>query len=390
MKKYFIQTLVFCLISVLSTHAQEKSKVHVKIIKEEDGKTIVIDTTFDELNHEYVYFYGDKHFSEHKIDSILGEFKMCDQKGVKVISLSEDIHTCDSLENIFVTVNTDIDDEDAKMKHIYITSDGEKSTIEQKSNVFWLGTDSIKVTKHITMDDEDGVFTIKSDDEEHIKIVEKGSGDMMIWTVDSIDSKSKATQSKIVVFSTGENSLDIIESDDEDVVVVKEIIVSESGDAEKNISVHLNNIDKGNKIIEVIYDEDDGDKDEKMSKLEDALRGVDGEVKIERYKTDDGKIVLKAEIIGESEKNIEKKTEKLKIIKGKESGVFDIEFELDKIEPTLLIVENMDGKTVYSKKLKKFNGEYSGKIDLSKEPEGKYIMQIIQGDEMLIKKELQR
>jgi len=71
-------------------------------------------------------------------------------------------------------------------------------------------------------------------------------------------------------------------------------------------------------------------------------------------------------------------------------GVFNIEFEIENKENTILKVYNEKGKTVYNDKIKRFDGFYLKAIDITKEDSGVYFIKIIQGDKSITKKVLKK
>ena len=66
-------------------------------------------------------------------------------------------------------------------------------------------------------------------------------------------------------------------------------------------------------------------------------------------------------------------------------GAFQLDFEIE-AGATIVSIANMDGKVVYSKDMRDFNGVFSDRIDISDEPSGVYFLTIKQGDKKIIKK----
>lgn len=66
-------------------------------------------------------------------------------------------------------------------------------------------------------------------------------------------------------------------------------------------------------------------------------------------------------------------------------GAFQLDFEIE-AGATIVSIANMDGKVVYSKDMRDFNGVFSDRIDISDEPLGVYFLTIKQGDKKIIKK----
>ena len=53
---------------------------------------------------------------------------------------------------------------------------------------------------------------------------------------------------------------------------------------------------------------------------------------------------------------------------------------MDKQQPVQLKIYDIQGKVVYSEKISDFDGKYTNNIDISKNGEGIYVLQIVQGE----------
>ncbi|MFC2152053.1 T9SS type A sorting domain-containing protein [Bacteroidota bacterium] len=376
MKKYLLKTVIVFFACVLSINAQEKKKVHIKMVKNEDGKVTEIDTVFEASDYKGMYFYGDE-MDELKLDSILEEFEIIDKEGMKFITISDKIHTEDEEGLIWLKVDADVDGDTVKMiKHIHISKDGDKNITKSKKEMVWVMSDSSEAFEDIHISD-DHVYVMKSGEGKKVKVIKKGMEESMVWTTDSAGTINISDDGKVYIYKTGDCTFDILKSDEDENVVVEKIVIDKSGENEKTFDVYIT---------------DDGEKSKvKIETIEGDFEDADENVKIYKYKTDDGKIVFKAEITDEKVKGDDnKKVNKIKIKQGQEEGIFDIEFELEKKDATVLQVDDENGKTVYSKKIKKFEGSYSGKIDISKEPDGTYILKLIQGEELITKQKISK
>lgn len=334
MKKIVLSTLFVFLISNLSLMAQEKKKIHVKMIKDENGKVTEIDTVFEGSGDKDFYFFSDNS-DDFKIDSILEKLEVLDKENMRFITLTDEFHSKDSLKNIKLIINADSEGDSVKVKkYVFMTRDGDKEILNSKNEMVWIMSDSAKNLEEIFLDKNSHAFVMTSGEGKKVKVVKKSECEAMTWTSDS-DGKEK----KI------------------------EIIISEDGD-DSNIEV-------------ISLDDDDEFSDE--------------DVKVFKQKMDDGTIIVKTEIIKDDKSDKKgKEVQKIKINKEKNSGIFNIEFEIEGDETLKLKVENEQGKTVYSKKIKKENGTYTAIIDLSKEPDGYYKLQIIQGDKILINEKVKK
>lgn len=68
------------------------------------------------------------------------------------------------------------------------------------------------------------------------------------------------------------------------------------------------------------------------------------------------------------------------------NGKFNLKFNLKEKGDTEINVMNMEGKKIYSEKLKAFSGNYDKEIDISSNPKGIYFVKIDQGEHSQLKK----
>ncbi|MBU8893601.1 MAG: T9SS type A sorting domain-containing protein [Bacteroidales bacterium] len=393
MKNKVFKITIILLLSVLCLNAQEEKKVHVKILKNIDGETIKIDTVFEGSEHEGIYFFSDEDLKEFKLDSILEKFDIKDMDGFKVLSFEDGEINTDSAKHIWVSVDSDVHVKDGKSgKHVIVKmSDGAK-IIDCTDHFTLLGSDSVKIVKEYIVNSEgEDIYVTKKGDKKVI-IKSLGKSDSYVWTTDSADHKviTITEDMKLEKGEEGTVNVFITKSDDEDITSTSEIILKKG--------------DSNAKTIELYINEDGEDSEVKVIELEEKLGQIEGNVKITKYKTDDGKIVVKAVISDEEctktdEEELEKlglndkvklDVKKLEIKFNKSDGIFNIKFELEEKETTLIKVYNNIGEVVFSKKIKKFTGSYNGNIDFSKETEGKYYLKIIQGEKSFTHKILKK
>ena len=390
MKKYLLKTVIVFFACVLSLNAQEKGKVHLKIIKEENGKVVEIDTVFEGTDFDGMHFYGDISIDELNIDSILKEFKIDDHKGFKFITLSDEIHMHDSLKHIWLTVDADIKGDSVKMKkHVYFSKDGDKKLIKCKEGMVWIASDSVAM-KNLNVDDASHAYFMTHTGGKKMKIIAKSSGESMVWSTDNAGNINISDDGKVIIYKTGDSTFDILKSENDDNILIEEIIIKKSDNKEKTFEIYVT--------------EDGDDTKVKIKNLEGDFEHDGENVKIYKYKTDDGKIVIKAEITDSElckedkeklkefgiEDNNELNLKKIKIYPNPSDGKFKLEFELSNDEKLVINIYNQSGETVFTEKVKKFDGKYSEEIDISKEDTGTYFLQKIQGDKSITKKILKK
>jgi hypothetical protein len=381
--KALLVTVCFLAISVFVV-AQQKTELKVKVVKSENGETITIDTT---LNSEdgHVYFYSDGEVNQKKVDSILKSLGIENNPTIEFIASKLDDLDAEHVKQIWITKDGDIDED------ITIRVDGDVKVLET--------TKSFSIIKNFDEEEVKSEYIIYTGDDVEYK--EDGNGNKIIissssdsesylWTASDSKQDNKVQVIAGISFDINTNNLIEVIGGDGDSVQISEIIIKK-GDGDC-------------KTIEVIIDGDDFEDENKIIELEKALEGTGEKVKIVKYETEDGKYVVKAEIMDceLSEEDQQKAKEigledksllelkKFKLFPNPTEGVINLEFEIENKENTLVKVYNQEGKSVYSEKIRKFKGLYSKQIDISKEDKGVYFLRIIQGNKSVTKKVLKK
>jgi hypothetical protein len=95
------------------------------------------------------------------------------------------------------------------------------------------------------------------------------------------------------------------------------------------------------------------------------------------------KIILgKSTSLGDDKLN----ADNMKFYPNPNNGKFNLSFSLKEKGTTDVTILNMEGKSIYSEKLKDFTGTYDKEIDISKNPKGVYFVRIEQGAHSQLKK----
>ena len=76
----------------------------------------------------------------------------------------------------------------------------------------------------------------------------------------------------------------------------------------------------------------------------------------------------------------------LSIFPNPNEGLFELNFSLEKDQPVTIRIVGVDGREAYSETIADFGGQYQGKIDLTNKSVGVYVLQILQGSNMLSRK----
>ncbi len=393
MKSKVFKITIILLLSVLCLNAQEEKKVHVKILKNIDGKITKIDTVFEGSEHEGIYFFSDEDFDELKLDSILEKLDIKHKDGFKVIGFKDVEIDADSVKHIWVSVDSDVHVEGEKSReHVIVKISDGAEVIDCTDHFIILGSDSLKIVKEYIVNSKgEDIYVTKKGDKKVI-IKSSGKSDSYVWTTDSADFEVITITEDMKLHKGDEGTVNVFitTSDDEDITTTSEIIIKKG--------------DSKSKTIELYIDENESGSEVKIIELEEKLEKIGENVKITKYKTDDGKIVIKAEISeGDCAKTDEKELEKLglndkvklnvkklEIKFDKADRILKIEFELEEKELTFVKVFNNKGEEVFSEKIKKFDGNYKGKVDLSKKEEGAYYLKISQGEKSFTEKVIKK
>ncbi|OFX83364.1 MAG: hypothetical protein A2W99_11850 [Bacteroidetes bacterium GWF2_33_16] len=364
MKTKFKLIPVFVLmLFVLSINAQEQKKVKIKMIKDINGKTTVIDTIIVGTDFKDIDLSG-FHITK-DMEEIIEQLESGEKKesNMKIyFTDSEKSDKCDSLKHVWIEVSDELDGAVKKVNYTYfITSDDDKSISSDKKVVYFTGNSIDKINIDTIIEKGSKRIIIKDNSE-------KGDDNVMVW-VSAFDDETNLSDSgktikvKKIVTATGDSEkFDIfITSDENDKssdeksynVVVKSggdgtyktvVMDGEEGDFYSNDDVIIIKSSKDSeKMIMMIKDISDEDKKilseiRKDIKPENELKDID--IKI-RYKVKDRKAILEFEVKNKSN---------LKV------NIFD-----------------KSGKSSFSDEQKGFSGIYNKAIDLLK---GVYYIQI--------------
>ena len=340
MKKYVLPVLLIVAFA-FSLKAQENKKVHLKVIKNDNGNITEIDTVFDTSDQEGIFYYGKDFISDINVDSILKELKISEIDGKKIISLTDEVELTEGEDISWITSSAD------------------------------LKGDSIIFKKFIS-NEKDG----------------KGCKHKLIWLTDSTDD----------IHTSDSNHVFIIKSKDQTIELLKEIEALE-GDLLKEEFI-VKGDDNDHKVIKIYLSDDETKSDVKIETTDGENIIVGENANIYRYETDDGKIIFKTVISDDKVVEVDEKSEQeekddnelvledFKLYPNPTDGIFNIEFKLDNKETVTVKVFNKDGKSVFNDKIRKFDGYYVNEINLSEQDNGIYFVKVIQGNKSITKKVL--
>ncbi len=350
-------------------NAQETKKVHLKLVKEINGEKTVVDTIIEgDDTQDYLFYTLDKE-GDINLDSLLKDVDIEKKEGMKVIKMKIKDKDCDSEKKMWVTVTADGDDD-----HVVVKLDADATWVDSDGDLTIVG-DSIKVAKEIFVSSGDKDMIFIGDDAKKIKM-KVDSDDKYTWTIDSSDVKMIKVDKDIILRDNEEGKFNIYISE------------SDEGVKETVSEVYVTKGEGKSKTIELIMDADDENDHVKLIDLHEKMEKSGENVVITKYKTEDGKIIIKAEIAEDNLSIKEKKSSDCVNINidYNSKGKVKLEFKLENKETTVVKIVDNEGKTIFKEKIKDFNGSYSKEIDLSKEQKGIYFIKIIQGEKTITEK----
>ncbi|MBL4592569.1 MAG: T9SS type A sorting domain-containing protein [Flavobacteriales bacterium] len=347
--------LVVGIFSFTNYEDGDDEKCKIKIVKVVNGVETVIDSTFD--CDKSMTWMSELHGMG---DSI--------HKMIKVMMIDGDSSEMDFKFNI----EFDENEENGMKVMKFKGDDGEE--IEMSFDFKML-------------DGEDGVMKMMINGEEmEIRINDLHQHlEKMHKNMDFIHDESGNVEILIKTDEDGEaHTVKIIKTiDDEGNVTVKKIVDGEEMeiDDDEMYKMHRRN--------QMIFIGDDGSvtkmKGNHEMVIDVKIDSKDGEktkhiVIITKITSDDESAKKIPTVAGLDKKELS--INKLKFSPNPNDGKFDLSFKLNKKEPVLIKIFDVQGKEVYSEIISDFEGKYSNNIDISNNGEGIYILQIVQGEKV--------
>jgi hypothetical protein len=239
-----------------------------------------------------------------------------------------DISGLDGLANIEINVDSIMQNVSVMLNDLEFNIDGQENLIHT-----YIGGDSIHINCNVEIieDGDSVVFHSKSNEDGEVTICKK-----------IIISGDDGNENVKIISCNGKNG----ETVDFDLAEMLE-----------NIEVQLTNIDSITKNYTVIIKEIDNE-DIKSKKSE-------------KQKTSVAKIL---------------KLSDFSVSPNPTNGIVNLKFSSDFKDAVKITVINLEGKKVFSEKIKNFDGKYNKDIDLSKEESGTYFINILQDNKQLTKK----
>jgi hypothetical protein len=432
---YTLLIPVFVMALLTPSYAQEKTdkkkEVKLKMVKEENGKTVVVDTTLKVSDLENL-----------EDNPAMKEF--LENNGIEDLNMN--VVNIKDVEDMDVVVyNTD--EEDGSVRKKIIIKSSEDQSIEEEFNFVVVTSDSTKPSQKITVTvDGDNSYYLTDDEDIHKINAESNGKASTIIVKKRIDGKEadifvsdddinwhdkgEHKQIKIEDGEDGKKKV-IIENEDgtkKEILIDDEkgaYLIDEDGNLKKVADDAVWIGDEAEMITLDVEENEDGTivikKNGKTIELKDfegennafvysmdveAEGGDDVDVFIEMITKKEGdktvtikkKVVLKN--VGEKDmESIEKsgleieaseantlKLEKLVFSPNPSDGKFTLKFKAPKEAKTDILIYNITGKIVFEESIKKFKGDYEKEVDISSEGAGTYFLKIQQGESFKTKK----
>ena len=414
--------ILFAIIMSMSLSSMdEKGKVHLKVIKEENGEKSVFEKVYKDMealkaDAELKYFdvlvkdWADDHSKgiviKNRIDLDKGYKWVIDEdggtnEGEKHIVIKhkdgEEKHIKITKENV-IRIKTDNGEQNITMK---IEGDGEHTMvwIDEDGNKTELTEEKIEqiIKEHDGEKEiQKTIKIISSDDGEHNVFIMKGDGDHTTEIEAEItkeigeDGEEKIVKKKVWITKDGKK----VELDDESAyefttegnnitIKIDDETLDLAGFSEGNL--------EDNDLMVSHKEGDEGVKQTMNINIEEKNGEQFIEIKIKRTNSLNVTIseILKddtsIEGIDYSLKN-NLKPSQLNYYPNPNHGKFNLKFILDRKEQVTVKVMDISGREVYKETLMDFSGTYDNQLDLTGKEKGLYILQVSQKKKMLTRK----
>ena len=423
---FIVAALFISFLSLQSIAQEEKKEVKIKVVKEENGKKTVIDTTINisdlENNEELKQLLQSDAFGgmDITIDDFdeLTEFDMDvehDGEGVQkkvIIMKQKDAETGEDAvekEYIVTVIKSDscVDGKTMKVNvdkggtAYFFSDDGETHEIDMDGNVHKV------IVK--TRDEGDGedVFISNGDlnwTEEggrKVEVIESEDGQkVIVHNEDGTTKEYDLNEGKGAYMIDKEGNIQKVDGDvkwtaDEGEMTMVTVDVEDDGEGETiwittgNETLDLSG-DKHHNVF--IHSSEDIDEDAEVFVEVIVKKDGDETVRIER------KIIVK-DLNSQDVESLEKSGVKvsheeadnleigsMKFHPNPSDGKFTLSFNVSEKGDTGISIYDINGKNVYSENLFNFEGTYKNEIDISGESKGTYFLKITQGNKMSTRK----
>lgn len=341
--------LIAIFISLGFIHSSEKSKIHLKVSKEENGEKTVF---------EKVYFNMD----ELKAD--------------------------EELKNFDVMIDQWTSDKDQNTIHFnHVNRDGDKKIIIVHSNDDDVNTEMV----------EEKIIRIKTEDgEQNLTFDFEGDGnDTMVW-IDEHGNKTELTDADIeeMVQEHEEVNIEVIASDDEE-SEPNILIKGSDGDHTAEIEVEIEKEigPDGDQVMVTVKKSDNQEVSKQTMDINIEEQNGEKFIEINIKRTNDLNVIISEiqegdESLNDVDYSLKNnlKPSPLNYYPNPSNGRFNLDFKLDLKKEVTIKVLDILGNEVYKETLLDFDGIYQNEIDLTGKEKGIYILQVIQKKKTLARK----
>jgi hypothetical protein len=317
--------LVFGNVLNAQENKEKEKEVRVKIIKEENGEKIMIDTV-------YVMSGSDEGLFD-IIEEVSEDGKM---KKVTVKVTTDGYESEDGEVKVWTTYDDDGNKKTLKIEGV----DGEHEVID----MFIGECDSLEEAKEIK------VITTSS-----------GSNTMMLITKDGERKEVVLEGDAVYEYKTDDGETVIIKTveDGEQIFITTDVELEEG--EEKSIT----------KKIMIVKAESDDESEMVMTVVMQSLDGAEEE-NLKNW--------------GAESESDDLELEHFHFYPNPTDGKISLEFESDESGDLKIMIFDSAGKTIFKEKVKSFTGKYEKEIDLTGEPDGAYFLNITLGKKSISRK----
>jgi len=371
--KFKLITVFALMLFVLSINAQEQKKIKIKMIKDVNGKTIVIDTIIIGTDFKDIDLSGFHITSE--MEEIIEHLESGEKKESMMkfyFTDNEKSNKGDSLKHVWVEVSDELEGDSNESSHAFFVS-RDSHVITDKNMVFVSSNSDGETEIDTIIHNRNKKIIIK-------KVGEEGEDkDVMVWVSDSdgdteMNDSVKVIKVKNVITKSGEN--------DEVTVYVTSDGENDKSAKEKSYKVIVKSGENG-EYKTVVMDGKEGElnSDEDVIILKSFEDTHNSMIIIKGINDEDKKILseIKKDIKPENELNEIDLQIKFKVQDKKVS----LEFDVKNKSNIKINIFDKTGKSSFSDEQKGFSGIYNKEFDLNA---GEYFIQISQGKKTATKK----
>jgi hypothetical protein len=387
-----ILLLCFTFLPHISPGQEDVKKAKIKIVKEKNGKGVVLDTTLllkdlsdlenleeieDLLNAEGIEDIDIDVDVDGLVDISVDILEMENGEIDHVTVLKKKYHDESDADDVHVLImKSDVSKDGKKMK--VMVQDGQYDYLisEDDEDLTWVGDDHVDVEifegeegRTIRLTKKDGTVVEHALPEDHgtYLIDDNNNLKKLDESVQWIEDDSEGDK---ILLNLPDNEGVMIVSKGDKTIELKHI------DAEKDVFVIRSDSDMDQEVHVEIIEKDGGERE---------IR-IDQTIIVERIDEKDLEILEKAGAEMTMERKEKLEIDRMKFHPNPSNGQFTLEFKTPETGVTNVEIYNIKGKKIYEDIVRNFDGTYKKDIDISGEKSGTYFLKIQQGNKLSTRK----